>query len=102
MDKEDACAWCGTWFVIEGMNHNQKYCCEECGILAKREKARLFQRKKAASKAKAQSTQSDSVYDMVDVMMRLSKERGYSVQYGEVQTELLTGRLKIKDGAYNG
>ena len=40
-----------------------------------------------------------TIEGMVDIMMRLSKERGRVVQYGEVQSELLTGKLKVKGGA---
>ena len=35
---------------------------------------------------------------MVDLMLKLEKELGRVVQYGEAQEMLLTGKLKVKDG----
>ncbi len=100
MAKQEMCALCGEWFVKEGMNHNQKYCCKDCSYIAHRKSVlESSKRRKANSKATTQGTQSPSIPDMVDIMMRLSTLRGRPVQYGEVQTELLTGKLKIKGGA---
>ena len=92
MAIQEACAWCGTWFEKRG---SQKYCCEECSLLAEKEQKKREYRKKTLAKTKAPSV---SIEQIVDLMLRLSKERGYVVQYGEVQRELLTGKLKLNGG----
>ena len=95
----EACKICGEWFTKK--KNNQRYCCENC----KREAARRIARKryydvlKPQSKVvKKSSTPSITIDDMVAIMLKLSQERGRAVQYGEVQRELMTGKLKVKDG----
>lgn len=92
------CAFCGEEF--EKTNHNQRYCCEECNKTAEnqRRRQRDRQRRRIAQKSAKLGANFPSIEDMVDIMLRLSKERGRVVQYGEVQRLLLTGRLKVKDG----
>lgn len=92
------CAFCGDDF--EKTNHNQRYCCDECQKTAEkqRKRQRERQRRSEAKKSIKLGAKFPSIEDMVDIMMKLSKERGRVVQYGEVQRLLLTGRLKVKDG----
>jgi hypothetical protein len=95
MAYEDACGWCGEWFVKHG---NQKYCCKECSKLAEKQQIYLSQKKRNIQKRKVQTAPSLSIHDMVDLMLKLEKELGRVVQYGGVQEMLLTGKLKVKDG----
>lgn len=92
MVKEEACGWCGEWFVKQ--HHNQCYCSKECGRLADKEKDRLRRRKKANKETKTQGIPSLSIHDMVDLMMKTEKEQGKVVSYGDIQTMLYTGKLK--------
>ena len=94
----EACQFCGEWF--EKIHHGQKYCCKECSQTAERKMKKerdAKRRRKQKNNVKATSPY-PNIYGMVDIMMKLSKERGRVVQYGEVQRLLLTGRLKVKDG----
>jgi hypothetical protein len=96
MAKEEACGWCGEWYVKHG---NQNYCSKECSRLAEKQREKLKNLKRRSTKKIAQSKPSLSIQDMVDLMLKLSKERGRVVQYGEVQKMILTGSLKVKGGA---
>ena len=93
----EACRFCGEWFTKK--NYNQRYCCEKCQQEARKRRDR--NRQKIVRKAKQNKkvcTASISIDSMVDIMLKLSKEYGRIVQYGEVQRLLLTGKLKLKDG----
>ena len=96
MAQEEMCKWCGELFFKRG---NQCYCCKEHSRLAANQKAKL----KARMKSKKAKWNSDrvpnvSLHGMLDLMERLSSEKGRTVQYGEVQSMLYTGKLTIKDG----
>lgn len=94
MAVEEACAWCGEWFVKKG---NKKYCCKECSELADKRRTILRMRKNRNKNSK-QNVPSLSLHDMVDLMMKIEKEQGKVVQYGDLQTMLYNGQLKEKDG----
>lgn len=55
-------------------------------------------KKRVNQKKKAQSAPGLSIHAMVDLALKLSKELGRVVQYGEVQEMILTGKLKVEDG----
>lgn len=80
------CRFCSDEF--EMVNSHHFYCSRECRRLDLKRK----------SKKETQKSNYPSVEDVVSVMLKLSKERGRTVQYGEVQTELISGKLKIKNG----
>ena len=92
MVKEEACGWCGEWFVKQ--HNNQCYCSKECRRLAEKQKERLRYRKKASAKRTTHGVPSISIYGMVDLMMKMEKEQGKVVSYGDIQTMLYTGKLK--------
>ena len=99
MSTMEACKICGEWFTKK--NHNQKYCCDKCKKEAERRrlKRRYFDVVKPQKKKEKKVTPPSITIDgMVALMLKLSKERGYTVQYGEVQQELLLGKLKVKRG----
>lgn len=96
MNKAEACAFCGEWF--NKSHHNQRYCCDKCKKEAdrRRYKKRYFDDIKSQKKnEKKAAPPSITIDGMVALMMKLSKERGYVVQYGEVQQELFLGKLKV-------
>ena len=92
------CAFCGDDF--EKTNHNQRYCCDECRRTAEKQRKRQRdkQRRMEAKRSIKLGAKFPSIEDMVDISLKLSKERGHVVSYGEVQRLLITGRLKLKDG----
>lgn len=92
------CFLCGDEF--EKLNHNQRYCCDECRETAEKQRKRQRdrQRRMEAKRSIKSGAKFPSIADMVDMGMKLSKECGRVVQYGEVQKMLLTGRIKVKDG----
>ena len=93
MENEIACGWCGEWFVKE--HHNQCYCSKQCRRYADKQKAMLREKKKSAQQKKAkQSIPNLSMYEMIELMEKLSKERGRTMQYGELQTMIYKGELK--------
>ena len=92
MNKVDLCRGCGKEFTLQ--YPNQRYCSVECRVEARR--IRGWKRKNEPREVKA--TPKITINDMVKAMIRLSKERGYTVQYGELQTDLITGRVKIRGG----
>lgn len=97
MGTTEACKICGKWFTKK--RHNQKYCCDKCKAEAeKRRKQRLYFNTVKPQKREKCAPPSITIEGMVDIMLKLSKERGYIVQYGEVQRLLLTGKIKVKDG----
>ena len=97
--RTESCKICGELFAKR--NNHQKYCCDKCKKEAERRrlKERYFDvvkpQKKKERKVIAPSITIDG---MVALMLKLSKERGRVVQYGEVQAELITGKLKLKEG----
>ena len=95
MATEMYCGWCGELFVKKG---NQNYCCKEHSRLAKNQKVTLRNLKLDNVKEKPRKAPRLSIEDMVAISLKLSKERGRVVHYGEAQRELITGKLKIKDG----
>ena len=54
--------------------------------------------RKNRNKNSKQNVPSLSLQGMVDLMMKMEKEQGKVVQYGDIQTMLYTGQLKEKDG----
>ena len=94
--KEIECEWCGMWFFKEGA---QKYCCPECACLAGKERDAIYKRERRKKvKPVEQKHTGPTMDDVLCAMAVLSKERGEQVQYGEVQTALLNGTLKIDGG----
>lgn len=90
MKNIDVCKNCGKEYHKK--YPNQRYCSQEC--LAE---ARRIQSWKQSHKARmVVATPKITINDMVKAMIRLSKERGYTVQYGELQTDLITGRVKVR------
>ena len=74
----------------------QRYCSLEC-------------RRKAAAKRRRRKREGVlvkppkmSIEDMVSVMLKLSKKRGHTVQYGELQRDMITGKVKIIGGRLCG
>lgn len=92
MNKVDLCRGCGKEYLKQ--QPNQHYCSKECLLEARR--IRGWKRKNEPRVVTA--TPNITINDMVKAMIRLSKERGYTVQYGELQTDLITGRVKIRGG----
>lgn len=86
MDKTVYCRFCGWEF--EPRNNHHFYCSREC---------RHFDLKRK-NKKETKKSNYPSIEDAVDIMLKLSDERGRVVQYGEFQTMLYTGKIKIKDG----
>lgn len=92
MIKMRNCWHCGTRFVAE--NDRCRYCSAECKMEERKERKRL-----AKVKSRKPTNQANVTIDMmVDAMLRLSAERGKPVQYGDIQTGLVTGKLKVKGG----
>lgn len=96
MAIEEACKWCGEWFVKQ--HRNQCYCSKECRKLADQKARRLREMKRAQKKKNAKQVPSLSMQGMIDLMMKMEKETGRVVQYGDIQTMLYNGQLKEKDG----
>ena len=92
MKSVDVCRGCGKEYHKK--YPNQRYCSQECLV-----EARKIQSWKSRHKARMDASAPNiTINDMVKAMIRLSKERGYTVQYGELQTDLITGRVKIRGG----
>ena len=88
------CDICGAEFTT---NHKLKrYCSKECSKEAERIRKRKWKPKNkcAASEQKVSVT----IDQMIEIALKLSKEQGRIIQYGDVQSMLLTGKLKVKDG----
>jgi hypothetical protein len=98
MSATEACGFCGEWFTKKWSN--QRYCCEKCKKDAEklRLKRRYFDTIKSEKKGEKRCAPSISIEGMVDIMLKLEKELGRVVQYGEVQQMLMTGKIKVKDG----
>lgn len=86
------CLHCGTPF--KARNNRHCYCSASCKRDAN------FERKQATIRLNVKPA-NITIEDMVDEMMRLSEEKGRTVQYGELQKMLLTGRHVI-GGKRNG
>jgi NAD-dependent DNA ligase len=89
------CQYCGAEFVTD--NNRKIFCSGECKCKARR-------KRKAEETVKVNLKKANiTIEDMVDEMLRLSKEKGRIVQYGELSQMLLTGRHTIeKRGRKNG
>lgn len=87
--KTDYCKMCGKEFTVRYRNH--KYCCSECRM------SYSNRRKKEIRKGVYKNITKPSVtMDRIrELMAQLSKEQGRVVQYGEVQSMIVTGRLKL-------
>ena len=83
------CLHCGAEFETD--NKRRVYCSGTC-------KSRALYKRRTKKGLKAPSV---SIEQMVDEMLRLSEEKGRSVQYGELQRMMLTGRHTI-GGKRNG
>lgn len=92
MNKVELCVGCGKEFTRQ--YPNQRYCSGECRIKARR--IRGWKHKNEPREVTA--TPRITINDMVKAMIRLSKERGYTVQYGELQTDLMMGKVKVRGG----
>lgn len=95
MAIEQACAWCGEWFIKKG---NKKYCCKECSELADKQRTLQRNSKNRNPKRTAKGIEGLTINGVVDIMLKMTEERGKVVQYGDVQTMLYTGQIKEKDG----
>jgi predicted nucleic acid-binding Zn ribbon protein len=82
-----SCLLCGASF--KAVNNRHVYCSAECKIDANKQR-----RKQNKSTQKAEIT----IEQIIDTALRLSKKRGKLVQYGDIQKELLLGKLIVKDG----
>lgn len=86
------CNICGEEF--NRLSGSQRYCSNECRRKAVRQR---LNKRKEKQKPKTPPDKT-TVYDMVDIMMQLSKERGRIVQYGQLQAEIATGKVRVKGG----
>ena len=91
----ESCGWCGEQFEKRG---NKRYCCDECSKLGKKQAHRLYCTKKRKDK-NTKAASNLSMQEMIDLMDKLSKERGRVVQYGELQSMIYNGEIKLKGGA---
>lgn len=92
MNKIAKCQCCGEEFVKKVKI--QRFCCDACRRKAYNESPKMKEHK--APKVNV------TMDMMLDAMLRLSKERGRVVQYGQVQKELLTGKLYVRGGVIVG
>ena len=90
MEQQAKCKLCGNDFIKRHPNHN--YCSEKCRKEVKRRNE--YKRTHRGAVAAPNLT----INDMVKAMLRLSKERGHTVQYGELQSDLMTGKVKVRGG----
>lgn len=82
------CQYCGAEFVTD--NNRRVFCSGKC-------KNKSNRKRKAGGTVKVKLKKANiTIEDMVDEMMRLSKEQGRIVQYGELSQMLLTGRHTIE------
>ena len=88
MDKIAKCRYCGKEFVKNVKIH--RFCSDVCRRRAYNEKPKAEEPK--VTKVKV------SMEQMLDAMFRLSEKKGRNVQYGEVQSLLIAGKLKVKGG----
>ena len=93
MEKIGKCKVCGCEFVKKGGNH--LICSEECKKKQWRDKYNA-EKERTIVKKPADKT---SIYDMVEIAMKLSKERGKIVNYGDLQAEIITGKIRVRGGA---
>lgn len=96
MEKTRSCLWCGNEFIAT--HFNRQYCDCTCRDMAEKERKRREARNRAAWKINRKQPDV-TIDDLVAESIRLSKERGRFVSYGQVQKELLTGKLNLKGGA---
>lgn len=82
------CKYCDKEFEKQQPNH--RFCCTKC--------RRDFYEKKPRKEQPKVGKVKVSMEQMLDAMFRLSEKKGRSVQYGEVQRLLITGKLKVKGG----
>ena len=95
MAKFKSCYICGEPFFTKG---NGRYCSDECREYAeelRRQRINFEDRQKRKQALKC--TVDVTIEDMVAETLRLSKELGRAVQYGELQQMVLQGH-KIKKG----
>lgn len=93
MGKQISCGICGKW--VERQHHNQKYCCKECAaVAAQRSREKSDMKKKNKRNKVTPVAKGLSIYDVVEIMLKLSKESGKFFQYDDIQTMLITGKLK--------
>ena len=82
------CLHCGAEFVTN--NKRRVFCSGKC-------KSRANRKRRSTENVKVNLKKANiTIEDMVDEMMRLSKEQGRIVQYGELSQMLLTGRHTIE------
>lgn len=80
MTKKRYCQYCGAEFTTD--NNRKIFCSGNC-------KRKSHQKRRAKPLVNHPKI---TIEDMVDEMIRLSDEKGRSVQYGELQKLMLTGR----------
>ncbi len=93
MNEIRECLYCGELF--QAKHYRNMYCSAECKINARKERDR-------AKKRKPIQHADVTIEQMIEAAMRLSEERGKLVQYGDVQAELMLGKLIVKDGVIVG
>lgn len=54
------CAYCGNWFNLDGKRY--KYCCDECALLAHRERCRENFRRRYAEKHEQELERNRNAY----------------------------------------
>lgn len=83
------CGFCGKEFVTT--TPSKKYCCIACKNAYWHMRSKEHQKDEKPKVKKAML----SIEKMVEIASRMSKERGRSVSYGEVQTMIYTGSLVV-------
>ena len=90
------CKYCGHVFYPK--HHNEGYCSDECRHQRQVESNRQARSALNRKKAMKCKTPYVSMKQMVDAMIRLSNKKGRTVQYGEVQRLLITGKVEVRGG----
>lgn len=93
---EKICKCCGHVFYPK--HHNESYCSDECRHQRQIELNRQYRSVAEKKKAMKCKTPYVSMKQMVDAMLRLSKKKGRTVQYGEMQRLLITGKVEVRGG----
>lgn len=92
MERAAKCKLCGEEYIK--LNPKQYYCSEKCRCEARR----INRANRDLKLSELHKAPALTINDMVKAMLKLSKERGHTVQYGELQSDLLTGRVKVRGG----
>ena len=83
------CGFCGKEFVTT--TPSKRYCCIACKNAYWHMRSKEYPKENAPKVKKAMLT----IEKMVEIASQMSKERGRSVSYGEVQTMIYTGDIIV-------